>query len=246
MKFADNVSFRFHFSLMFVLIFNFSCFSQNTDSDQNIDPNNKGVILIKEAKYEEANKFFSEEIKKDESDKDAYLNRGNALWEMNEEENACRDWSYLLALGDTAAFKLLDAKCHGTMVIEGDTLHAVQYHKMFANDKKKLSSNAAAMTIVDEMPEFPGGTKALIEYLQKNIKYPESARKQKIEGHVYINFVISRKGKILLPYVVRGIDKACNEEALRVIRNMPSWKPGKQKGKPMLVRYNLPVSFALK
>ncbi len=237
---------RFKRILAFIsfYVFTIPCFSQG--NDPLIDSQSRGVELIKEAKYEEANKFFSEEIKKDEADKDAYLNRGNALWEMNNEEDACRDWSYLLALGDTAAFKLLDAKCHGTMVIEGDTLHAAQYHKMFAADNKKLSHNSNALSVVDEMPEFPGGTSALMEYLEKNLKYPEEAKKKKIEGRVYVNFIISRKGKILLPYVTRGIDKKCNDEALRVIRTMPLWKPGKQKGKPMLVRYNLPVSFALK
>lgn len=243
----------FYFLLISFLLFQSTCFSQGTDkpdvgtNDQYLDPNNKGVSLIKEEKYEEANKFFSDEIKKNESNANAYFNRGTVLWHQNDETHACRDWSYLLALGDTAAFKLLDKNCHGTMVIEGDTIPSKVYHKMWANEKKDdktMSSNSRALIIADEMPEFPGGTDALIEYLQKHINNPVSAKEHHLRGTVVVNFLISGKGKILFPYVTRGIGNVCNEEAIRVIKNMPAWKPGKQKGKPVLVRYNLPVTFA--
>ena len=237
-----HFSFSIFYRLLFsVLLFNSTCFAQtdeSTGSDQSLDPNNKGVSLIKEEKYEEANKFFTEEIKKNETDANAYFNRGTVLWHLNDETQACKDWSYLLALGDTAAFKLLDSKCHGAMVIEGDTLHSAQYHKMWAKEKtddKTMSSNSGAWIIVDEMPRFPGGTDALIEYLQKNVKYPAAAKENNIRGTVVVNFIVSTKGKVLLPYVKRGLDSGCNKEAVRVIKNMPAWIPGKQNGKPVLV-----------
>jgi len=234
--------------LCILLLLRLSSFAQdNGNADPFMDSNNKGVNLIKEEKYEEANKFFSEEIKKNESDANAYFNRGTVLWHLNDETHACRDWSSLLALGDTAAFKLLDKNCHGAMVIEDDTIHSVQYHKMWANEKKDdktMSQSARAVNIADEMPEFPGGTDALINYLQKNVNIPATAKANHVSGTVVVNFIVSRKGHVLFPYVTRGIGSGCNEEAIRVIKKMPTWKPGKQKGKPVLVRYNLPVSFA--
>jgi TonB family protein len=223
--------------------------SHDHSDDPYLDPNNKGISLVKEEKYEEQNKFLSEEIKKNESDRNAYFNRGIVRWHLNDAANACRDWSSVLALGDTAAFKLLDKNCHGSMIVDEDTIPSTQYHKMWSvekKDNKTLSASTGAITLADEMPEFPGGTDALLDYFEKNLKYPVAAREHKIQGRVYVNFILSRKGKVLFPYVTRGIGSGCNEEAIRVIRAMPQWKPGKQKGKPALVRYNLPVNFSLK
>ncbi|MCX6292179.1 MAG: energy transducer TonB [Bacteroidetes bacterium] len=214
----------------------------------NPELNSQGINLAKQEKYEEASQLFSEEIKKNETNRDAYFNRGVVKWQLNDVSNACRDWSAVLALGDTETFKLLDKNCHGSMVVDEDTIPSAQYHKMWANEKKDdktMSSNANAKTIVDEMPEFPGGTDALIEYFQKNIKATSAMNpKNRVDGRVYVNFIISRKGKILFPYVTRGIGKEQDAEAIRVIKNMPAWKPGKQGGKPVLVRYNLPVHFS--
>lgn len=95
------------------------------------------------------------------------------------------------------------------------------------------------------MPEFPGGEAGLIDYFNKNVHYPNSAKEKGIQGRVYINFIISKTGKVMYPYVVRGIGGDCDKEALRVIRQMPNWKPGKEQGKAVLVRYNLPVKFTM-
>lgn len=216
---------------------------------QFIDPNSPGVTLIKQEKYEEANQLLTNEIVKNESNSLAYFNRGVVRWNMGDASNACRDWSAVLALGDTATFKLLDKNCHGSMVIDEDTIASSQYHRMWTPEKKDartLSSNSKASSLVEEMPEFPGGIEALLNYLQKNIKYPSHARDKNVQGRVYINFIVGKKGKILFPYVARGIGGGCDEEALRVIRNMPHWKPGKQNGKPVAVRFNLPVKFSLR
>jgi len=218
------------------------------DEKLNLDDNGQGVSLIKDEKYSEANSFLTNEINKNDLNRDAYFNRGVARWELNQPEEACRDWSAVLALGDTATFLLLDSKCGGSMILEKDTLSSKQYRKIFSHaktDDNTGGSGSKVQNIADQMPEFPGGTEALFTYLKSNLKYPDNAQKAKTEGRVYVNFVVSRTGKVLYPYVVRGIGHGCNEEAVRLVKKMPSWKPGKQKGKPVLVRYIIPVSFKL-
>ena len=100
-------------------------------------------------------------------------------------------------------------------------------------------------TVVEEMPEYPGGTEALLEYLRSNIVYPESAKEKNIEGRVFVNFVVAADGSVKDAKVLRGIYEDCDNEALRVVSNMPTWKPGKQDGKPVNVSYNIPINFTL-
>lgn len=99
--------------------------------------------------------------------------------------------------------------------------------------------------VVEEMPEFPGGEAKLLEYLAKNIKYPERAREQGVQGKCIIEFVINKDGSVVEPKVVRSLEAQCDNEAMRVIRTMPKWKPGKQRGKPVRVKYTVPVQFKL-
>lgn len=100
-------------------------------------------------------------------------------------------------------------------------------------------------TYVEQMPEFPGGNDELMKYLQKNIKYPEIAQENGISGRVYVQFVVSSGGTISNVTVVRGVDPSLDKEAVRVIRTMPSWKPGKQNGTPVKVQMSVPVNFRL-
>ena len=100
-------------------------------------------------------------------------------------------------------------------------------------------------TIVEEMPDFPGGTAKLAEYLQKNIKYPQMARESGIQGRVFVNFVVEPDGSVSNVKVLRSLGGGCDEEAMRVVKAMPKWKPGKQRGKPVRVSYILPVNFKL-
>jgi len=95
------------------------------------------------------------------------------------------------------------------------------------------------------MPEFPGGMAALMKYLAENIKYPSLAKESGIQGRVFINFVVEPDGAISNVKVLRGIGGGCDEEAVRVVERMPKWSPGKQRGKPVRVSYNLPVKFTL-
>lgn len=99
--------------------------------------------------------------------------------------------------------------------------------------------------VVEEMPSFPGGDAALMSYISKNIKYPSIATENGIQGRVICTFVINRDGKVTNAEVIRSVDPSLDKEALRVINNMPAWKPGKQRGKPVRVKYTLPIVFRL-
>ena len=99
--------------------------------------------------------------------------------------------------------------------------------------------------VVEDMPEFPGGMEALLAYLGKNIKYPSIAQENNIQGRVIVEFVVNKDGSIVEPKVIRSLDASCDKEALRVIKTMPKWKPGKQRGKPVRVKYTVPVMFRL-
>ncbi|MFA5418091.1 MAG: energy transducer TonB [Bacteroidales bacterium] len=100
-------------------------------------------------------------------------------------------------------------------------------------------------TVVESMPDFPGGMGKLMSYLATNIKYPPLAKESGIQGRVFINFVVEPDGSISQVKVLRGIGGGCDEEAVRVVKAMPKWKPGMQRGKPVRVSYNLPVKFTL-
>lgn len=100
-------------------------------------------------------------------------------------------------------------------------------------------------TIVEEMPEFPGGDAALMRYLAKSVRYPVIAEQNNIQGRVYIQFVINTNGEVTNAIVLRGVDPSLDKEAIRVVENMPSWKPGKQRNKPVRVSFTVPINFVL-
>lgn len=100
--------------------------------------------------------------------------------------------------------------------------------------------------VVETMPEFPGGQQALFKYLSENVKYPVIAQENGIQGRVICQFVVNKDGAIVEVEVVRsGGDPSLDKEAVRVIKSMPKWKPGKQRGKPVRVKYTVPVNFRL-
>jgi protein TonB len=99
--------------------------------------------------------------------------------------------------------------------------------------------------VVEQMPEFPGGMDKLMEYLSKNIKYPSIAQENNIQGRVIVEFVVNKDGSIVEPKVMRSVDTSLDNEAMRVIKSMPKWNPGKQRGKAVRVRYTVPVLFRL-
>lgn len=106
-------------------------------------------------------------------------------------------------------------------------------------------NNDTVFKIVEEMPEYPGGQEALMQFLASNIKYPAEAQKEKIEGKVYVKFIVSKIGKVTNTEIIRGVHETLDNEALRVVNAMPDWKPGTQRGKPVAVEYTIPINFAL-
>ncbi len=99
--------------------------------------------------------------------------------------------------------------------------------------------------VVEEQPEYPGGNAAMMQFLSDNIRYPVIAQENGIQGRVICNFVVERDGSITDVQVVRGVDPSLDREAVRVIQQMPRWKPGKQRGQAVRVRFTLPVVFRL-
>ena len=114
----------------------------------------------------------------------------------------------------------------------------------YIDSAKQIDKNEVYQ-IVDKMPEFPGGEKALLNYISENIVYPQSAKDKNISGRVFVSFVIEKDGSVSDVKVMRGIDEECDAEAIRVVKAMPKWKPGMDNGKPVKVSYMLPVNFKL-
>lgn len=125
----------------------------------------------------------------------------------------------------------------------------VTYADLWPSYEEKVKKEAEAeeeqqiFTVVENDPEFPGGKEALYKYLRDNIRYPQVALKNNISGTVYVTFVVEQDGSITNPRVLRGIGGGCDHEAVRLVKSMPKWIPGKQRGKPVRVRFNLPIRF---
>jgi len=99
--------------------------------------------------------------------------------------------------------------------------------------------------VVEKMPKFPGGVNVLMHYLATNIKYPEQAKKDTIQGRVFINFIVEKDGRVSHVKVLKGIGHGCDKEAVKVVKEMPHWIPGQQRGKPVRVFFNPPIKFTL-
>ncbi|RUT72947.1 energy transducer TonB [Ancylomarina longa] len=112
-------------------------------------------------------------------------------------------------------------------------------------EEEEEEDEAQVFVIVEDMPEFPGGQLELQKWIAKSIKYPVIAQENGITGRVFITFVINKVGSVENVRVVRGVDPSLDKEAIRVIKTMPKWKPGKQRGKPVKVSYTVPINFQL-
>lgn len=115
----------------------------------------------------------------------------------------------------------------------------------FCQEEKKVSVDDEVFVIVEEQAEFPGGMEAMYAYIVKNLKYPEAAKEKGIEGRVFVSFIIEKDGSISNILVKRAIGGGCEEAAVEMIKNMPKWKPGKQRGKPVRCQFTLPIKFEL-
>lgn len=111
--------------------------------------------------------------------------------------------------------------------------------------KDKEAEKMKIFDVVENMPSFPGGTAKMMEYLMTNVRYPEAALKVGAQGRVVVNFIVEPDGTISNANVVSSVSEELDAEAIRVVENMPKWKPGMQNGKVVRVKYSIPVSFRL-
>lgn len=112
--------------------------------------------------------------------------------------------------------------------------------------QKVQKSSEQVYNVVEQMPEYPGGMSAMSAFLGQNIRYPDNAKKKKIEGQVIVTFIIDKNGRITEPKVLRKVFPSLDTEALRVVSLMPKWAPGRIGGRPVNVKYTLPIAFRLK
>ena len=132
-----------------------------------------------------------------------------------------------------------------TIQASDDTQAAVEVKYTPVEVEEEEVEEQQIFQVVEEMPEFPGGMGECMKFLTKNIKYPTIAQENGVQGRVIVQFVVNRDGSIVDPVVMRGVDPHLDKEALRVIGMMPKWKPGKQRGKEVRVKYTVPVMFRL-
>lgn len=136
----------------------------------------------------------------------------------------------------------------GAFTVEGNDEEAGEVLKakeVIAEPEPPKVEETKVFDVVEEMPQFPGGQAALLEYLAKNIKYPVVAEENGIQGKVIVTFVVERDGSITDVKVVKSVDPSLDKEAARVVKSMPKWQPGKQNGSAVRVKYTVPVQFRL-
>ena len=122
----------------------------------------------------------------------------------------------------------------------------VQVVQEVQEEVKEEEAPVEVFVVVEEMPTFPGGETELMKFIYANIQYPEIAKENNIQGRVILRFCVTYKGGVDQVTVLKGVDPALDNEAMRVIKMLPAWKPGKQGGKPVNVWYSVPVTFQLK
>ena len=133
-----------------------------------------------------------------------------------------------------------------TIATSEETNQAVEIKYVPVAVEEEEPEEQTIFEVVEQMPEFPnGGMAGLMQYLSKNIKYPTIAQENGTQGRVTVQFVVNRDGSIVDAKVVRSVDPYLDKEALRVINTMPKWKPGMQRGKPVRVKFTVPVMFRL-
>lgn len=133
------------------------------------------------------------------------------------------------------------------MSTESDENTAVEIVEVapIAEPEPEVEEEPQVFFIVENMPEFPGGELALRKYIAENVRYPEMAKENDIQGTVYVRFVVDTDGSVKNVEVIRGVDPLLDKEAIRVIQSLPKWKPGKQRGKAVKVSHSVPIKFAL-
>jgi protein TonB len=162
---------------------------------------------------------------------------------MNKTKSRFGAWKALAALPVAALLLMAGCQPDNGEAVEQEE---IPFEATNVDESAPLDANTdEVFKVVEVDPEFPGGEEALYKYLSENIKYPVMAKNNKVEGRVYITFVIEKDGTVSDAKVLRSVNEELDAEALRVINAMPKWKPGMQQGVPVRVQYNIPISFKL-
>jgi protein TonB len=135
----------------------------------------------------------------------------------------------------------------GAFTVEGndETAEVKHVEEKIAEPEPVKEEETKVFDVVEQMPSFPGGPSALMQYLNSNIKYPVVAEENGVQGRVIVTFVVERDGSITDVKVVKSVDPSLDKEAARVVKSMPKWQPGKQNGSAVRVKYTVPVTFRL-
>jgi TonB family protein len=174
---------------------------------------------------------------KSDDDNKLYVVDGNVVSKESAMELVTENIEAVSVLSGESATKLWGSKGeNGVIVITTKTKTEAEGTK--GDDEK-------AFEIVEKMPEFPGGDKALLEFLSKNIKYPVEAQKKGLQGRVVVGFVVEKDGSLSDVKTAKSVDPLLDQEAMRVVKSMPKWLPGRQKGKAVRVKFNVPISYQL-
>ena len=130
-------------------------------------------------------------------------------------------------------------------IVDEAKIETTESDEMVAVIEIEEESDEEFFMVVENMPEFPGGDAGLMKYIQKNVKYPPIAKEYNITGKVYVSFIVDKSGSVTDVKIVRGVDKSLDAEALRVVKSLPKYKPGKQRGKAVRVMFTIPINFTL-
>lgn len=150
----------------------------------------------------------------------------------------------------TEVFEVIDDKIEVQETFEineGDADDEIQIQdiKPVENEPEEEPEEQQTFLIVEDMPEFPGGDVALRKFIAENVRYPEVAKENDIQGTVYVRFVVDKDGSVTNVELLRGVDPLLDKEAIRVVQSLPKWKPGRQRGKAVKVSHSVPIKFAL-
>lgn len=163
---------------------------------------------------------------------------------INRKKTRFGAWKLLVVLPVAALLLMVGCKPAGEKTVDQEE---IPFEASNVDESASQDVNTEEVVSIAEVdPEFPGGIEALYKYMVDNVKYPEKAKADKIEGRVFVAFVIEKDGSVTNAKVVRGVSDEIDAEALRVVSAMPKWKPGTQQGNPVRVQYNLPIVFKLK
>ena len=157
-------------------------------------------------------------------------------------------------LGFTMVFAIVTISCSNKIKMDEPNAQTIEnidqknyetQKSTYDSQKNIAESNDEVLKVAEKMPEYPGGTSELFKFMGNNIKYPEQAKKENIEGKVFVNFIVEKDGSISNVQISQGIGRGCDEESIRVVNLMPNWTPGENNGEKVRVEFTLPINYKL-